>query len=47
MRCGPTSARDTIVHGRAIVRNGVLVAADVDQRLIDHRRVSERIQRLS
>ena len=46
MRCGPTSARDTIVHGRAIVRNGALVADDVDQRLVDHRRVSERIQQL-
>jgi len=47
LRCGPTSARDTIVHGKPVVRNGALVADDVAQRLIDHRRISERIQQLA
>jgi cytosine/adenosine deaminase-related metal-dependent hydrolase len=46
MRCGPTSARDTIVHGRAVVRDGRLVSNDVEQRLVDHRRISARIQQL-
>ena len=47
LRCGPVSARDTIVHGRAIVRNGELVSSDVEQRLVDHHRISTRIQRLT
>ncbi len=47
LRCGPVSARDTIVHGKAVVRNGELVSADVEQRLLDHHRISTRIQRLS
>ncbi len=47
LRCGPLAARDTIVHGRAVVRNGALAAHDVDQRLIDHRRISTRIQQLA
>jgi cytosine/adenosine deaminase-related metal-dependent hydrolase len=47
LRCGPIAARDTIVHGTAIVRNGQLVSADVEQRLVDHRRISSRIQRLA
>jgi hypothetical protein len=41
------SARDTIVHGRAIVRDGELVSADVEQRLVDHHRIAARIQRLT
>ncbi len=47
LRCGPVSARDTIVHGRAVVRNGELVSTDVEQRLADHHRISARIQRLA
>lgn len=47
MRCGPITARDTIVHGTSIVRDGRLVSRDVDQRLVDHRRISDRIQRLT
>ncbi len=47
LRCGPVSARDTIVHGRAVVRNGELVSVDVEQRLADHHRISGRIQRLT
>src|SRR5690606_17366812 len=30
LRCGPASARDTVVQGRAIVRDGVLVSPDVE-----------------
>lgn len=47
LRCGPISARDTIVAGTPVVRGGLLVSADVDQRLRDHRRIAARIQRLS
>lgn len=47
LRCGPVAARDTIVRGRGIVRNGALVSSDVDQRLSEHRRIAARIQRLT
>ncbi len=46
MRCGPISARDTIVHGRAIVRNGELVSTRVDEMLGVHRRIATKMQRL-
>ena len=44
LRCGPISARDTIVHGRSIVRGGELVSSRVDEMLATHRRLSERMQ---
>jgi 8-oxoguanine deaminase len=44
LRCGPAAARDTIVHGRAVVRDGALVHPDVEQRLREHRGVASRIQ---
>ncbi len=47
LRCGPVAARDTIVRGRGIVRNGALVSSNVDQRLSEHRRIAARIQRLA
>lgn len=47
LRCGPIGARDTIVHGTPIVRDGHLVSPDVERRLVDHRRISTRIQRLA
>ncbi len=47
LRCGPTSARHTVVHGRFIVRDGRLVSPDVDARLVDHTRISRRIQQLA
>lgn len=46
LRCGPTSARDTIVHGVPVVRNGVLAHPGVEERLAAHRRVAARLQRL-
>jgi len=47
MRCGPISARDTIVHGRTIVRNGELVSTRVDEMLSIHRRIATKMQRLA
>jgi cytosine/adenosine deaminase-related metal-dependent hydrolase len=44
LRCGPTGARDTIVHGRRIVTDGRLVSDRVDDLLDDHRRLSTRMQ---
>jgi cytosine/adenosine deaminase-related metal-dependent hydrolase len=47
LRCGPAEARDTIVSGRVIVRDGALVHGALDERLRSHRRISARIQRLA
>ncbi|MEJ7800655.1 MAG: 8-oxoguanine deaminase [Ilumatobacter sp.] len=47
MRCGPTSARDTIVAGRPIVREGALTSTRVDDMLTEHARLSRRIQQLA
>lgn len=46
LRCGPIGARDTIVHGRAVVRDGRIVHRSLEERLRDHRRISRRIQLL-
>lgn len=46
LRCGPVSARHTVVHGRPIVRDGRLVSERVDEMLAAHRRLSARLQRL-
>ncbi len=46
LRCGPVGARDTIVRGRAVVRNGALVSSRVEEHLSTHRRIAARIQRL-
>ncbi|CAN5615901.1 8-oxoguanine deaminase [soil metagenome] len=46
LRCGPASARDTIVHGVPVVRGGTLVSPDVDSMLIEHARLATRVQRL-
>ena len=47
LRCGPVSVRDTIVHGRAVVRDGELVSGRVDEMLATHARFSRTIQRLA
>ena len=47
LRCGPTCARDTIVHGRPIVRGGGLVSSRLDEMLAAHDTQSRRIQRLA
>jgi len=46
LRCGPTFARDTIVHGRSVVRNGLLVSNKVDAMLATHREIAARMQQL-
>jgi cytosine/adenosine deaminase-related metal-dependent hydrolase len=46
LRCGPTAARDTIVGGRPIVRDGRIVADRLDDLLTEHARISRRIQQL-
>jgi cytosine/adenosine deaminase-related metal-dependent hydrolase len=46
LRCGPTGARDTIVHGRAVVRDGMITSGRLDEMLAAHDRISRRIQQL-
>jgi cytosine/adenosine deaminase-related metal-dependent hydrolase len=45
LRCGPLSARHTIVAGRPVVRDGVLVHPAVKEQLRIHRAVAARLQR--
>jgi cytosine/adenosine deaminase-related metal-dependent hydrolase len=44
LRCGPTFARDTIVHGRPVVRDGALVHPALEERLRAHHVVAARMQ---
>ena len=44
LRCGPTAARDTIVRGTAVVRDGVLVDGRLDEMLTLHDRHARRLQ---
>jgi cytosine/adenosine deaminase-related metal-dependent hydrolase len=44
LRCGPVSARHTVVHGRPVVEDGHLTASGVDDMLARHRAISARIQ---
>jgi cytosine/adenosine deaminase-related metal-dependent hydrolase len=46
LRCGPASARDTIVHGVPVVRRGTLVSPDLESMLIEHARLAACVQRL-
>ncbi|PIE31827.1 MAG: 8-oxoguanine deaminase [Ilumatobacter coccineus] len=46
LRCGPTGARDTIVHGRAVVRDGRIVDPRLEELLTAHDRLTTKIQRL-
>lgn len=46
LRCGPVSARDTVVHGRFVVRDGRLTSPHVDEMLVAHERLSRRMQKL-
>jgi cytosine/adenosine deaminase-related metal-dependent hydrolase len=46
-RCGPMAARDTVVGGRPVVRDGRLVSARVDEMLGAHRRLAAQVQRLA
>ena len=44
LRCGPVSARHTIVAGRLVVEDGELKAANTEQMLLDHRRIAIAMQ---
>jgi cytosine/adenosine deaminase-related metal-dependent hydrolase len=46
VRCGPVSARHTVVHGRPVVRDGTLVSSRVGELLAAHDRLARAIQRL-
>ncbi|MCU4184492.1 8-oxoguanine deaminase [Acidiferrimicrobium sp. IK] len=46
LRCGPVSARHSVISGRAVVRDGVLAAPGVDDVLRRHRAAAARIQGL-
>ncbi len=46
LRCGPVSARHTVVHGRPVVRDGMLVSERLGEMLGLHGRLARRIQRL-
>jgi cytosine/adenosine deaminase-related metal-dependent hydrolase len=47
LRCGPASAKHTVVHGRVVVRNGQLTHPALDDMLKSHHAISSRIQQLS
>ena len=47
LRCGPVGARDTIVAGRPVVRNGELVSGRLGEMLAAHDTLARRIQRLT
>ena len=47
LRCGPTGAKHTIVHGKLVVDNRQLVSNKVDSMLATHRTVAKRMQRIT
>ncbi len=47
LRCGPTAAWHTVVHGRPVVREGELLAPHLDERLAQHRKIAARFQGLT
>jgi cytosine/adenosine deaminase-related metal-dependent hydrolase len=47
LRCGPASAKHTVVHGRVVVRDGHLTHRSLDEMLKSHHSISSRIQQLS
>jgi cytosine/adenosine deaminase-related metal-dependent hydrolase len=44
LRCGPVSARHTVVAGRVLVRDGVLMAGGVEEKLRLHAAAAARVQ---
>src|SRR5215207_3941138 len=44
LRCGPVVARDTVVHGTSVVRDGHLLHAGVEDHLGRHQAVAARLQ---
>jgi cytosine/adenosine deaminase-related metal-dependent hydrolase len=47
LRCGPTGAKHTIVHGKLVVDNGQIVSNKVDSMLAMHRTIAKRMQRIA
>ena len=47
LRCGPTGARDTVVHGEPIVADGMLVSGRLEEMLGAHAVLSRKIQKLN
>ena len=47
LRCGPTAAHHTIVHGKQVVNNGQLVSTRVDEMLTAHHKIASRMQSFS
>jgi cytosine/adenosine deaminase-related metal-dependent hydrolase len=47
LRCGPTGARDTIVNGQPVVRDGQLVSGRLEEMLTAHDTLSRRIQQIN
>ena len=44
LRCGPLSAFHVLVHGREIVKDGLLVDPALDETLVRHRQAAQRFQ---
>lgn len=44
LRCGPIAARDTIVHGKHIVRKHEIVSAKLEPMLKSHAKLAHRMQ---
>ena len=47
LRCGPVSARDTIVHGKHVVRNYEIVSTKLETMLKSHAILAHRMQKLA
>ena len=47
LRCGPVSARDTIVHGKHVVRNYEIVSTKLETMLKSHAKLAHQMQKLA
>src|SRR6185437_4168547 len=47
LRCGPVSARHTVVNGRVLVRDGALTLTGVEEKLREHAVAAARVQGLA
>ncbi|MFM9122846.1 MAG: hypothetical protein ACKOQX_08275 [Actinomycetota bacterium] len=47
LRCGPIGARDTIVHGKFVVRDHQLTSSKLDSMLKSHSTLARRMQKLA
>jgi hypothetical protein len=46
LRCGPVSARHTVIAGQVLVRDGALSVSGVDEKLRSHAAAAARVQGL-